>query len=106
MVYGARLESGLGSRPHEFESRILRHVRLTQTRGSLLERTRYEIVACSRNPELDRVTCALIAVSQRAIDKWAQDPSPATDLEPYLAAQLAPFANAMRGLLDGSGVPS
>ena len=25
MVYGARLESVLGSRPHEFESRILRH---------------------------------------------------------------------------------
>ena len=24
MVYGARLESVLGSRPHEFESRILR----------------------------------------------------------------------------------
>ena len=24
-AYGARLESGLGSRPHEFESRILRH---------------------------------------------------------------------------------
>ncbi len=37
MVYGARLESVLGSRPHEFESRILRQFEEgSQEVGSLL----------------------------------------------------------------------
>ena len=39
MVYGARLESVLGSRPHEFESRILRQQSLGQWFKTLFVRT-------------------------------------------------------------------